>query len=92
METACKLQPSLNQFCKWCQANKLSLNTTKTKLMVFGSRQKVKRAKEVEIRVGDVKLQLVPSYKYLGITLDSTLSLNYHFKAVASAISYKASL
>ena len=36
-EAARKLQPSLNQFSKWCQANKLSLNTAKTKLMVFGS-------------------------------------------------------
>ena len=89
---ACKLQPSLNQFYEWCQANKLSLNVTKTKLMVFGTRHKVKKAKDITIKVGDAPLQIVPSYKYLGITLDSTLSFNHYVKTVANIVAYKANL
>ena len=41
----CKLQPALNHFSSWCQANKLTLNTAKTKLMLFGTRQMVKKVK-----------------------------------------------
>ena len=37
-EATRKLQPSMNQFSVWCKANKLSLNATKTKLVVFGTR------------------------------------------------------
>ena len=91
-EAARKLQPSLTQFTNWCKANKLSLNATKTKLMIFGTRYRVKRAKGVVIKIGDVPLQIVPTYKYLGITLDSTLSFNYHVRSATSTISYKVNL
>ena len=40
-----KLQNSLDGFTKWCRANKLSLNASKTKLMVFGTRRNVKKCK-----------------------------------------------
>ena len=92
VEAAHLLQPSLLQFTKWCAANKLSLNAAKTKLMVFGTRHKVKKAKDVVIKVGDIPLQIVPTYKYLGITLDSTLSFNYHVRTVASTVSFKINL
>ena len=86
------LQPSLNRFTRWCRANKLSLNATKTKLMMFGTRYKIKKAKEVNILVEGVTLQIVQTYKYLGITLDSTLTFNYHVRTVTNMISYKANL
>ena len=87
-----KLQPSLVQFTDWCKANKLSLNATKTKLMVFGTRPKVKKAKEAVVRIENLPLQMVPTYKYLGITLDSTLSFNYHVRSLAATVAYKANL
>ena len=83
-----RLQPALNQFQKWCRANKLSLNASKTKLMVVGTRHKVKKARSVSVKLENTKLQIVPTYKYLGFQLDSTLSLNTVIKLVA----YKASL
>ena len=43
------LQGAINQFTQWCQENKLSLNTSKTKQMSFGTRSKVKRAKNVQL-------------------------------------------
>ena len=35
------------------------------------------------------KLQIVPTYKYLGINLDQTLNFNYHLKNVVTQISHK---
>ena len=87
-----KLQPALNHFSSWCQANKLTLNASKTKLMLFGTRHKVKKAKGSLVHVGGVPLQIVPSYKYLGFTLDSTLSFNHHVNTVVSMVSYKVNL
>ena len=87
-----KLQPALNRFAFWCKGNKLLLNAVKTKLMVFGTRHKIKKAKDVMVTVDRIPLQLVPTYKYLGVTLDSTLSYNYHVKTVASIVAYKANL
>ena len=87
-----KLQPALNQFSMWCKANKLTLNVAKTKLAVFGTRFKVKKARDVVVRIGDTPLQVVPSYKYLGFVLDSTLSFNCHVKSVAAMVTYKTNL
>ena len=91
-KAARKLQPSLNQFSTWCKANKLSLNATKTKLVVFGTRHKVKKARNVVVKIGNTPLQIVPTYKYLGITLDSTLTFRCHVRTVSNVIAYKTNL
>ena len=87
-----ELQPSLNQFSMWCKANKLSLNAAKTKLVVFGTRHKIKKARNTVVKIKNTPLQIVPTYKCLVITLDSTLSYNYHVKSLASMIAYKINL
>ena len=87
-----ELQKSLDQFTKWCSGNKLSLNVSKTKQMVFGTRNMIKKARTVQLKIKGLPLQTVPTYKYLGITLDSALTLNYHVKSVAGMISHKAIL
>ena len=91
-KAASDLQTAMNQFTRWCHENKLSLNASKTKQMVFGTRSMVKKAKNIRLMVEGVALQVVPSYKYLGVTLDSTLSFNIHVKNVTTMVSYKAIL
>ena len=86
------LQKALDQFTDWCGENKLTLNANKTKQMVFGTRNMVKKAKNVQLPVRCLPLQTVPTYKYLGRSLDSALTLNYHVKNVSNMISYKAIL
>ena len=60
--------------------------------MTFGTRQKVKKAKETEVNMNNSRLQIVPTYKYLGFTLDSTLTFNSQVKNVISMVTYKANL
>ena len=88
-EAADKLQHSLNKFATWCSENSLTINISKTKIMAFGSRQKVKKAKNVDIRLNDVHLKQVPSYKYLGMILDSTLNYNLHISQVLRIVLHK---
>ena len=83
-----ELQRALDQFTGWCHENKLSLNISKTKQMVLVLEVKLKG----QVKIEGVPLQLVPTYKYLGVTLDSTLSVNSHVKNVANIISYKVVL
>ena len=91
-EVTRNLQVSLDKFVNWCRANKLSLNSGKTKCMVFGTRQRVKKASKCVIKIGNTPLKIVPTYKYLGFTLDSTLSFNYQVRSVSSMVSYKINL
>ena len=83
------LQPSLDEFSQWCNVNKLTINTKKSKLMIFGSRSKVKKAKHVNAKLNGVLLQKVPSYKYLGLILDPTLSYNKHVSYVIKTVLFK---
>ena len=86
------LQRDLDRFCKWCDENKLTVNSKKTKLMVFGSRSRVKKAKNVEILINGEFLQLVPSFKYLGLILDSTLNFNQHITSMIRTVLHKTTL
>ena len=86
------LQPELNKFSKWCNANKLTLNASKTRLMVFGTRSKVKRAKNAVVTVEGTPLKIVPTYKYLGVKLDSTLTYNCQVSSTLSVVAYKTNL
>ena len=88
-EASIKLQRSINLFTEWCTANALTVNIKKTKIMAFGSRNKVKKAKDVVISMGNQKLKQVPSYKYLGMLLDSTLNFNQHISYVIRTVLHK---
>ena len=60
--------------------------------MVFGTRQRVKRARDVDVKIEGMRLQVVPTYKYLGFTLDATLSFGCHVNNISRLIAYKANL
>ena len=58
--------------------------------MVFGSRSKIKKAKNAKLSIGNVQIQQVTSFKYLGFTLDPVLSLSNHTSSLLNVISDKA--
>ena len=60
--------------------------------MVFGSRSKVKSARNVMVKLNGVRLQKVPTYKYLGMILDPTLNYNHHISYVIRTVLYKLTL
>ena len=84
-----KLQESLNLFTKWGSVNALTINVKKTKLMSIRSRSRIKKAKNVVITLGQQRLKQVPSFKYLGITLDSTLNYNQHIASIIRTVVHK---
>ena len=85
------LQASIDKFINWCEVNQLTINTKKTKVMILGSRYMIKKANNfgVNMMINNENLQTVPTYKYLGVHLDQTLSLEYHVKSVVKNISHK---
>ena len=87
-----KLQKSVNEFKDWCNVNALTINVAKTKLMAFATRSKVNKCKDVKVKIGVEVLKIVPSYKYLGLILDSTLNYSSHISSVVNTVTYKMSL
>ena len=69
----------------WLKLNKLSLNTQKTKLMLFHSKQK--RIHEVSVIINGTKIELVALFYFLDIMLDENLSWKSHIEMVGNKIS-----
>ena len=80
-EAADILQTDMDKFSIWCNENKLTVNAKKTKLMIFAQHF-----------INNTSIQIVPTFKYLGLLLDSTLSFNSHIASLIRLISYKMSL
>ena len=69
----------------WLKLNKLSLNTQKTKLMLFHRKQK--HLDEINDVINGIEIEHVPSFNFLGIMLDENLSWKSHIKMVGNKIS-----
>ena len=52
----------------------------------------MKKCKDVKIMIDNKRLKLVPSYKYLGMMLDSTLNYSMHITSIVNVVSYKMQL
>ena len=84
-----KLQLGLSRLNGWCLANKLTLNPSKTKMMTFGTRHSIKKANHCHLSLAGVQIQKVSTFKYLGFTLDSTLSFKMQVSDTISKIMHK---
>ena len=67
------------------------VNTDKTKVMVFGSKNILDKiaSVEVELKVGEVSLKTVTSYTYLSMTLDNHLNYNLHVDKIICSVTSK---
>jgi hypothetical protein len=83
------LNHNLNNIAKWFTANELTLNIKKTKYMIFGSSHILKKLNNISVVYNGTILEHVQTFKYLGVTLDPTLSWNCHVNNIISKTSKK---
>ena len=69
----------------WIRANKLSLNTSKTEIILFKTKNKVV-TKHLNFRVSGQKIELSKSVKYLGITIQDDLYWNLHLSQLTKKL------
>ena len=88
-----EMNMELNNIDQWLRTNKLSLNTTKTEMMIIGSRQKLAAQDKasLEVKLGETKLKQVDHTKSLGVTIDTNLSWAEHISNMTKKISSKLS-
>ena len=84
-----RVQTELNHVLSWCELNQLTINAKKTKAMVFGTNNMLKKAHQPAIYLGNSELQYVTSFNYLGIKLDSRLNYELHAQECARQVSHK---
>ena len=81
-----QLNLDLRNLCKWLKANKISLNASKTEMILFRHPNKEVNY-NLKIKIDGKKLQSSDYVKYLGIYLDPFLKWNHHVDIIAPKLS-----
>ena len=76
----------LRNLCKWLKSNKISLNASKTELLVFRHPNKEVNY-NLKIKIDGKRLLPSNYVKYLGLYIDSHLKWNYHTDILAPKLS-----
>ena len=81
-----KINKDLKSLCTWLRANKISLNASKTELIIFRDPRK-KITYNMKIKINGEKLTPCSSVKYLGIYIDQHLNWNIHLAELKPKLS-----
>ena len=82
-----QLNAELANVARWFDANKLSMNISKTKLMHFRHCRNIRNNVELEESIGGETIESVDHFKYLGVTVDKHLSFDVHIDKLCGKIS-----
>ena len=78
VEIMLTLHIELESVNQWFRANHLTLNTKRTKFVIFGNKTKLGNIGDVNLTMNNELIERVSTFKYLGIVLDETLSFEQH--------------
>ena len=81
------LNNELIYICDWLIINKLSLNISKTKYMVFHPYQKDISQLVPSLTINDTEIERVNTFNFLGITLDENVTWKPHISILSNKIS-----
>ena len=72
--------PVVDHFTEWCEESYLEINTSKTKDMIIDFRKQP--PSHVVTTIKGQTVELVQSYKYLGMIIDTKLTFDENCEAV----------
>lgn len=78
------LENELTKLKSWFDANKLTLNLSKTKFIIFGNRTIPLHKK---LMINDIEIEKVKEYKFLGVIIDDKLCWKPHIQYIKTKIS-----
>ena len=70
----------LEKINDWLKLNKLTVNVSKPKYMIFHKRKDVP---QLDLLLDNIKIELVRNFMFLGIILDTSLSWKFYTKMIA---------
>lgn len=80
------LNTELKTLDDWMHKNNLLVNYTKTVSMIFGTRYMLSKSNKIDIKIKNNDIELVESFKYLGIQLDRELKWDIHIDDMCQKI------
>ena len=78
---------------EWFSRNLLTLNISKCNFVIFGSPQKLNRIQDISVKVEGTSIERKQSFKYLGVTLQQSMSwADHHVHAISVKINHRIGL
>lgn len=74
----------LDRFLCWADVNSLAVNSSKTKALLFGPRNRL--SIDLNVFLGQAEIEFVNQHRCLGIILDSDLSFKTHINVLSGRI------
>ena len=91
VSNTCEISRNINDelYCvqEWLNVNRLSLNVSKTKYMIFHHRQRKIDGFIPDIRINDSPIERVTDFNFLGLQIDQHLNWNAHIQKCSNKIS-----
>ena len=87
---ACKMvETSLKLVCDWCNMNKLTINTGKTKHILCKPRNSPLRNIQSSVKMNELPLETVTFYNYLGVIIDENLTFESFVKEKCNKVNLR---
>ena len=86
------LQNYLNRVAQWMISSRLVLNEVKTKVMFFGTKQKLGLFGDTNIQLSGKQVERVPKFSYLGVMLNEQISWKQHTEKFHKKVSKRVGL
>ena len=80
------LPRNLTRLLEWCKSNKLTINPSKSQLLVISPRM-IELVTDFDVLLNGITVPLSNSVQYLGVTLDSKLTFEIHIKTLETNLS-----
>ncbi len=91
-EVNAKLQAELDHLSNWFAYNKLSVNTSKTKSMLFTSNWSCYKNANMYLTLCNQQVEQVREIKYLGLLLDPHLAFDKHINKLCGKINSRVKM
>ena len=82
-----KSNRELAKISNWFQANKLLMNTAKTKFMLFNTERMQQPVIDINLKINDETIPRVNSTNFLGLIIDHKLNWDQHINHVSKKVS-----
>ena len=77
----------LEKLSIWFIANRLTLNVSKTKYIIFGTKRKHNVESNLSVSINGISIERVANIKFLGVFIDEDLNWKYHTSQVSLKVS-----
>ena len=87
-----KMNEDLALVKEWLNDHRLTLNITKSKFVVVGGKQQLKRFKDMTLKIKEDELSRETSYKYLGIIINENMTWGDHIASLQQKVEKRIGL